>query len=56
MPIQLDTRTGDFAERFRAFLGAKREASEDVEQAVRAIIAKDPVQGMSAIERLGAKP
>src|SRR5947207_1415077 len=35
MPIRLDTRAADFAERFRAFLAAKREGSEDVEQAGR---------------------
>jgi histidinol dehydrogenase len=39
MPIRLDTRAADFAQRFRTFLDAKREVSEDVEQAARAIIA-----------------
>ena len=39
MPIRLDSRSADFAARFAAFLATKREASEDVEQAVRAIIA-----------------
>ena len=39
MPLRLDTRAADFAERFRAFLDTKREISEDVEQAARAIIA-----------------
>ena len=37
MPLRLDTRQPDFAEQFRVFLGAKREASVDVEAAVRAI-------------------
>ena len=39
MPIRLDSRSADFAARFAAFLATKREASADVEQAVRAIIA-----------------
>src|SRR5262245_45950105 len=38
MPIRLDARSADFPRQFRAFLDAKREASADVEQAVRAII------------------
>src|SRR5262245_48829749 len=38
MPIRLDTRADDFSERFRAFLTTKREASQDVEDVVRAII------------------
>ena len=39
MPIRLDSRSADFSARFAAFLATKRETSEDVEQAVRAIIA-----------------
>jgi histidinol dehydrogenase len=42
MPIRLNTRDADFATRFSIFLTTKREAAEDVEQAVRAII-KDVV-------------
>ena len=38
MPIHLDTRAPDFAERFSAFLATKRESAADVELAVRAII------------------
>ena len=34
MPIRLDSRAPDFAERFRALLAAKREATIDVEQTV----------------------
>src|SRR5947207_3830141 len=49
MPIRLDTRAADFAERFRAFLAAKREGSEDVEQAVRAIIADVVARGDRAL-------
>jgi histidinol dehydrogenase len=39
MPIRLDNLTADFSARFAAFLATKREASEDVDQAVRAIVA-----------------
>jgi histidinol dehydrogenase len=40
MPIRLDTQAADFTQRFREFLDTKREAAEDVEQAVRGIIAE----------------
>jgi histidinol dehydrogenase len=40
MPIRLDSRSADFPARFATFLATKREASPDVEQAVRAIIAE----------------
>ena len=49
MPIRLDTSASDFAERFEAFLGTKREASQDVEQAVRAIIADVMARGDEAL-------
>ncbi len=49
MPIRLDTQSTDFADRFRAFLGAKREAAEDVEQTVRAIIADVAARGDRAL-------
>jgi histidinol dehydrogenase len=49
MPVRLDTRTADFAERFRALLDAKREASADVEQTVRAIIADVIARGDRAV-------
>ncbi len=52
MPIRLDTRAADFAERFRAFLSTKREVSEDVEQAVRAIIADVVARGDRALVEL----
>src|ERR1700692_3676526 len=38
MPIRLDSSSADFRERFGTFLGAKREASADVERATRAIV------------------
>jgi histidinol dehydrogenase len=52
MPIRLDTRAADFAERFRAFLDTKREISEDVEQAARAIIADVIARGDRALVEL----
>jgi histidinol dehydrogenase len=39
MPIRLNSQSADFAARFSAFLAAKRESAEDVEEAVRSIIA-----------------
>jgi histidinol dehydrogenase len=55
MPIRLDARSADFPARFRAFLDAKREASADVEQAVRAIIADVAARGDKALVELTAK-
>jgi histidinol dehydrogenase len=52
MPLRLDTRAADFAQRFRAFLDTKREISEDVEQAVRAIIADVVARGDRALIEL----
>jgi histidinol dehydrogenase len=52
MPIRLDTCAADFAQRFRAFLDAKREVSEDVEQAARAIIADVVARGDRALIEL----
>src|SRR5207237_6600610 len=55
MPIRLDARSPDFAAKFRAFLNAKREASADVEQAVRAIIADVAARGDAALIELTKK-
>src|SRR5262249_56107267 len=52
MPIRLDSRAADFAERFRAFLASKRETSADVEAAVRAIIADVAARGDRAVIEL----
>ena len=49
MPIRLDSRAGDFAARFAAFLAAKREAAADVEEAARAIIAQVAAHGDAAL-------
>src|SRR5258708_7469236 len=55
MPIRLDARSADFPQKFRAFLDAKREASTDIEQAVRAIIADVATRGDAALIELSAK-
>jgi histidinol dehydrogenase len=55
MPIRLDARAPGFAEKFRAFLDTKREASADVEHAVRAIIADVAARGDAALIELTRK-
>src|SRR4051794_25408674 len=55
MPIRLDARAPEFAEKFRAFLDTKREASADVEQAARAIIADVAARGDAALIELTGK-
>ncbi|HET9814938.1 MAG TPA: histidinol dehydrogenase [Xanthobacteraceae bacterium] len=52
MPLRLDSRAPDFAERFRTFLATKREVSADVEAAVRAIIADVAARGDAAVIEL----
>ncbi len=49
MAIQLDIRSGDFAQKFRAFLDTKREAAADVEATVRAIVADVAARGDRAV-------
>jgi len=55
MPIRLDARAADFSEKFRAFLDTKREASADVEQVVRTIIADVAARGDAALIELTQK-
>ena len=50
MPTRLDTRSGDFAQRFRAFIDTKREIAADVEAAVRAIVADVAARGDRALK------
>src|ERR1700722_11990275 len=50
MAIRLDIRSGDFAQKFRAFLDTKREPSADVEGTVRAIIADVAARGFLALK------
>jgi len=55
MAIRLDTRSADFAGKFRAFLDGKRETSADVEAAVRAIIADVIARGDRALQEYTLK-
>ena len=55
MAIRLDIRSGDFAEKFRAFLATKRETPADVEAAVRAIIADVAARGDRALKEYTLK-
>jgi histidinol dehydrogenase len=55
MAIHLDIRSGDFAQKFRAFLDTKREASADVEAAVRAIVADVAARGDVALKDYARK-
>ena len=55
MPIRLDARAADFAARFKAFLGSKREASADVGEAVARIIADVIARGDRALVELTQK-
>src|SRR5579862_1784513 len=50
MAIRLDTRSADFAQKFRAFLDGKRESSADVEAVVRAIVADIIARGDRALQ------
>src|SRR5262245_34390946 len=52
MPIRLDSQSADFAGRFRTLLALKREAAQDVEQAVRDIIADVEARGDRALFEL----
>jgi histidinol dehydrogenase len=55
MAIRLDTRSPDFAPGFRAFLDSKREASADVEAAVRAIVNDVAARGDAALKEYTQK-
>jgi histidinol dehydrogenase len=55
MPIRLDHRNPDFAERFSAFLAMKREVSRDIDAAARAIIEDVAARGDAALIEATAK-
>ncbi|WP_072396462.1 histidinol dehydrogenase [Hyphomicrobium sp. CS1GBMeth3] len=55
MPVRLSTSEPDFASHFDALLAAKREVSEDVDEAVRAIIAEVRARGDRALVALSQK-
>jgi histidinol dehydrogenase len=49
MPVRLDFSSTDFAQRFAAFLAAKREVSADIEAATRAIVDDVAARGDAAL-------
>jgi histidinol dehydrogenase len=49
MPIRIDSRSADFAERFNAFLAMKREVSADIDAAARAIVEDVARRGDAAL-------
>ncbi|HXX08406.1 MAG TPA: histidinol dehydrogenase [Pseudolabrys sp.] len=55
MPLRLDNQSTDFAERFRSLLSVKRESAQDVEQAVRGIVADVAARGDAALFELTAR-
>ncbi len=55
MPLRLDSQNADFPQRFRGLLAVKREAAEDVDQAVRGIVADVAARGDIALFELTAK-
>ncbi|HXW28545.1 MAG TPA: histidinol dehydrogenase, partial [Xanthobacteraceae bacterium] len=55
MPLRMTTQAPDFAERFRGFLAAKRELSEDVGTAAQAIIADVIRHGDAALVALSRR-
>jgi histidinol dehydrogenase len=52
MPLRLATTDPGFENAFRAFLAAKREAAEDVDAAVRAIVGQVRAEGDKALAEL----
>ena len=55
MPLRLDSQHPGFADQFRALLATKREAAQDVEQAVRGILAQVVAGGDRALIELSRK-
>ena len=55
MPLRLDSQKADFSASFRSLLAVKREAAQDVEQVVRAIVAEVAAHGDKALLELTAK-
>ena len=49
MPVRLDRSSADFDEQFAKFLAAKREVSDDVERATRAIVDDVAARGDAAL-------
>ncbi|HET6838172.1 MAG TPA: histidinol dehydrogenase [Bradyrhizobium sp.] len=49
MPVRLNRKSADFAERFASFLAMKREVSADIEAATRAIVEDVALRGDAAL-------
>ena len=49
MPVRLNRKSADFAERFASFLAMKREVSADIEVATRAIVEDVAARGDAAL-------
>jgi histidinol dehydrogenase len=55
MPFRLNSQNADFPERFRSLLALKREVAQDVEDAVRRIVADVAARGDTALFELTAR-
>src|SRR4051812_22371078 len=55
MPLHLTTADPDFERAFHAFLGAKRESADDVDAAVRTIVADVRRRGDAALIELSQR-
>ena len=55
MPLRLDARADDFADQFERLVNARREADEDVADAVRGIIAQVRAEGDTALAALTSR-
>jgi histidinol dehydrogenase len=55
MPLRLDSQSADFPERFRSLLALRREATQDVDQVVRGIVADVAARGDTALFELTAR-
>ena len=55
MPLRLDARAAGFAQDFERLVNARREADDDVAQAVRAIVARVRAEGDAALADLTAR-
>jgi histidinol dehydrogenase len=55
MPVRLNSQNADFPQQFRSLLALKREAAQDVEEAVRRIVADVAARGDTALFELTAR-
>src|SRR5215475_12433954 len=55
MPVRLNSQNADFLQHFRSLLALKREGAQDVEEAVRRIVADVVARGDAALVELTAR-